>query len=58
MGIIIRNPCTTQELREYNEEYGRAKRSKKHLPNSFDDCIIETRNDWKKKRKKRKQWER
>lgn len=55
----LRNPKTTQEARENsapeNKKFIRGKRTKRNLPNAWDDIPINgicKRSSWKKLRKK------
>ncbi len=50
---LFRHPKTTQERRKYDKEYGRGRRSPKHLTHAWDDMPrrdIEDRS-WKRHRK-------
>jgi hypothetical protein len=38
---------TTQELRNWDEQYGRAARSPARLPNSYDDQMVRLERSWK-----------
>jgi hypothetical protein len=49
----LRNPRTTQELRE-NSEHARSKRKKPYLPTAYDDIHRTCERSWKKYR--RTQW--
>lgn len=47
-----RNPRTTNERRNSQNKYVRAKRNHKNIPNAWDDIPICHQKTWKKKRKK------
>lgn len=51
-----RRPKTTNEKRQWDKEYGRAKRSIRNLPGSWDDINRGALINWKKQSKKKKQW--
>jgi len=53
-GDTLRNPKTTQERKHYSREYGRSKRSPRHLRNSWDGVVRACLDDrsWKRHRQK------
>jgi hypothetical protein len=58
-GTYYRVPKIMNEKRQWDNEYGRRKRSPRCLPDAWDDyqrSDIRTRKSWKKCRKVKKQW--
>lgn len=53
---MLRHPRTTQEARA-EDEYTRAKRSRRRLPNAYDDIFPSQEKSWKRKSKRRKSWD-
>lgn len=51
LGSIYRRPRTTAAIRAADPEFERAKRSRRQLPDAWDDIVRGSQRSWKKHRR-------